>query len=195
MLLDEAGVISTASSILRNLLTSIPTFWGETELLLVIELYLDGSHASAPGGVDLSLLVKTVAKRASPNVLLPTLSNMWSRIQAQPAKFMAFIQVAKISVKAASRPAVLENLRELFKSFLSMFDVCATIETQEVSLIRTVVWSGLTHDKVESALINAFVEVVVKLNETAFRPIFRKMFDWAFASGMWCVLPFGDRHH
>ncbi len=32
-------------------------------------------------------------------------------------------------------------------------------------------------------MISAFMEVVVKLNETAFRPIFRKMFDWAFAAG------------
>ena len=33
----------------------------------------------------------------------------------------------------------------------------------------------------ERAVTAAFIEVVVKLNETAFRPIFRKMFDWAFA--------------
>ena len=32
----------------------------------------------------------------------------------------------------------------------------------------------------ESAAITAFVELVAKLNDTAFRPLFRRLFDWAF---------------
>jgi U3 small nucleolar RNA-associated protein 10 len=32
----------------------------------------------------------------------------------------------------------------------------------------------------ESAVVGAFVEFVTKLNDTAFRPLFRKLFDWAF---------------
>ena len=34
--------------------------------------------------------------------------------------------------------------------------------------------------QVESAAITAFVELVAKLNDTAFRPLFRRLFDWAF---------------
>ncbi len=34
--------------------------------------------------------------------------------------------------------------------------------------------------QVESAVVGAFVELVTKLNDTAFRPLFRKLFDWAF---------------
>ncbi len=34
--------------------------------------------------------------------------------------------------------------------------------------------------QVESAVVAAFVELVAKLNDTAFRPLFRKLFDWAF---------------
>ncbi len=41
--------------------------------------------------------------------------------------------------------------------------------------------------QVESSLTSAFIELIVKLNETAFRPIFRKMFDWAFGNGL-CFL-------
>ncbi|TBU55148.1 armadillo-type protein [Dichomitus squalens] len=167
----DPALISLASNVLRNLLTSIPTFWGESEVLQVIELFLDGSQS--PTTVDaseMSLLVKTAAKRTSPNILLPALCNMWTRTLSETAKdqttkVLAYIQVVKVSIKAASRPAVLENLRELFKTFLSMFNFSVT--------------SG--HSEIEGPLTNAFVEMVVKLNETAFRPIFRKMFDWAFA--------------
>ena len=43
----------------------------------------------------------------------------------------------------------------------------------------------------ESSLIAAFRELVVKLNETAFRPLFRRLYDWAFAgdSGMLLLVP------
>ena len=34
--------------------------------------------------------------------------------------------------------------------------------------------------QMESAVVDAFVEFVTKLNDTAFRPLFRKLFDWAF---------------
>ncbi|OSD00001.1 hypothetical protein PYCCODRAFT_1479448 [Trametes coccinea BRFM310] len=165
----DSALIANAARVLRNLLTSIPTFWGEPELLQVVELYLDSSESSESG--EMSLLVKTVAKRASPNVLLPALCGMWEKSlastakQEQPKRILSFLQVVKVSVKAASRPAVLENLRELFKAFLSMFDLCAEVRSAEV----------------ERNVTAAFIEVVVKLNETAFRPLFRKLFDWAFA--------------
>ncbi|KAI1789700.1 hypothetical protein LXA43DRAFT_1019967 [Ganoderma leucocontextum] len=168
----DPAVIPAVSGILRNLLTSIATFWGEPELFKVIELCLESSQSSTVDASEMSLLVRTVAKRASPNVLLPALCNMWAgtlseKAKDQPARTLAYIQVVKVSIKAASRPAVLENLRELFKTFLSMFDFCASSGSSEV----------------ESSLTNAFIELVVKLNETAFRPLFRKMFDWAFAEG------------
>ncbi|KAI0670242.1 hypothetical protein C8Q78DRAFT_1138718 [Trametes maxima] len=165
----DPALVVPAVHTLRNLLTSIPTFWGEAELLQVIELYLDGSEASTSESADMALLVKTISKRASPTVLLPTLCNMWettvaSQAQNRTKRALSYVRVVKLSVKAASRPAVLENLRDLFKAFLSMFDRSATHSLAEV----------------ENTIINAFMEVVVKLNETAFRPIFRKLYDWAF---------------
>lgn len=81
----DLAVIPAISSILRNLLTSIATFWGEPELLKVIELCLDSSKASTADASAMSLLVRTVAKRASPNVLLPALCNMWTRILSENA--------------------------------------------------------------------------------------------------------------
>ena len=32
----------------------------------------------------------------------------------------------------------------------------------------------------ETRVISAFKELVVKLNEAAFRPLFRRLYDWAF---------------
>ena len=42
----------------------------------------------------------------------------------------------------------------------------------------------------ETRVISAFKELVVKLNEAAFRPLFRRLYDWAFTtdSGAFVVL-------
>ncbi|PIL25975.1 hypothetical protein GSI_11729 [Ganoderma sinense ZZ0214-1] len=134
----DSAVIPAISSILHNLLTSIATFWGESELVKVIELCLDSSQSSTADASEMSLLVRTVAKRASPNVLLPTLCNMWTstvlpKAKDQPTRTTAYIQIVQVSIKAASRPAVLENLRELFKTFLSIFDFCTSSGSPEAS--------------------------------------------------------------
>ena len=55
--------------------------------------------------------------------------------QRDLAKVLAFIRVVRSSVKAASRTAVLENVRELFKTFLSMFDFAAQLGDSEVGVI------------------------------------------------------------
>lgn len=89
--LVDPAVIPAVSSILRNLLTSIATFWGESELVKVIELCLDSSQSSALDASEMSLLVRTVAKRASPNVLLPALCNMWTRTLSLKAKVSVLI--------------------------------------------------------------------------------------------------------
>jgi U3 small nucleolar RNA-associated protein 10 len=34
--------------------------------------------------------------------------------------------------------------------------------------------------QVETAVVSAFVELVAKVNDTVFRPLFRRLFDWAF---------------
>jgi hypothetical protein len=44
--------------------------------------------------------------------------------------------------------------------------------------------STLTITQGEEHVIYAFIEMVVKLNEATFRPLFRKLFDWAFHDGM-----------
>jgi len=74
----------------------------------------------------------------------------------------------KKSLRAAARPVVLENLRSLFNVFVEAFE------------IPSKVLSGDTTE-IEAHAISAFLELVVKLNEAAFRPLFRKLYDWAFA--------------
>lgn len=63
-------------------------------MLSIIELYLNAPQASATDAAELSLLIRTVAKRASPNVLLPALCNMWTRSLAENAKVVVDSKVS-----------------------------------------------------------------------------------------------------
>ena len=38
----------------------------------------------------------------------------------------------------------------------------------------------MSSTQAETRVITAFKELVVKLNEAAFKPLFRRLYDWAF---------------
>lgn len=76
----------------------------------------------------------------------------------------AFFNLVSRTLHGADRSSVLEQLRPLFKMF-----------------IEALSFASPGHN-VETSIISAFRELVVKLNETAFRPLFRRLYDWAFAA-------------
>ncbi|KAJ6630100.1 hypothetical protein B0H10DRAFT_1984968 [Mycena sp. CBHHK59/15] len=134
-------------------------------LTQVSKLYIDHYSTSA---APLTSLMKNVTKRAPTAVLLSALSDMWPSLQATPHtdRLVGYFELLKRSMRAGSRPAVQENVRSLFKIFLEGFNV-----------------EGISTPKseAEAQAISAFIELVVKLNEASFRPLFRKLYDWAFA--------------
>ncbi|KAI0920552.1 hypothetical protein AcV5_010550 [Taiwanofungus camphoratus] len=156
--------------LLQGLLSSIPTFWSDRELVQVISLYLDScTTVLKPEASVMAPVIKVLAKRTPSKVLLPTLSQLWSFVRsdgrnADTSRRVGYFNLMKRAIRAAARPIVIEHLRQLFKTFHEAFDISATEMQKEV----------------EPELIPAFIELVVKLNETAFRPLFRKLCDWAF---------------
>ena len=64
---------------------AIPTFWGNAELGKIVHLYLDHCSFSTDTD-DISAFIKSIAKKASPAVLLPALSELWSSLQGAKVK-------------------------------------------------------------------------------------------------------------
>ncbi|KAJ7146113.1 hypothetical protein C8R44DRAFT_600928 [Mycena epipterygia] len=152
-------------NVLHGLLTSIPTFWGPAELTQVSKLYVEHYASSV---VPLTSLMKTVAKRAPTGVLISALADIWPSLQASPDadRLIGYFDLLKRCLRGGSRPAVQENVRSLFKVFLEGFNVEGISTPQS---------------EAEAEAILAFIELVIKLNEASFRPLFRKLYDWAFA--------------
>lgn len=159
----------TALATLQSLLTTLPTFYGTQELSQVVKLYVNCNSRTATPNNPLTPLIKAIAKRTTPGALMQVLYESWADLGKEQTKedvhgLIGYFTVFKWSLKAAPRANVLEHLRQIFKVFLEAFDVRLSSGAQEV----------------ESYATSAFIELVVKLNENAFRPLFRKLHDWAF---------------
>lgn len=78
---SDAQVRAETIAVLHSLLASIPSFWSGGDFLLIIELYLK-QHSSEPQHQEskLASFVKTLAKRAQPKVLLPSLCDLWIQL-------------------------------------------------------------------------------------------------------------------
>ncbi|KAJ7270708.1 hypothetical protein B0H12DRAFT_1229192 [Mycena haematopus] len=135
------------------------------ELTQVSKLYIE-HHASSDA--PLTTLMKTIAKRAPTGVLISALADMWPLLQTSPHTdhLIGYFELLKRCLRGGPRAAVQENVRQLFAIFLQAFDI-----------------EGIAVPKSEAQAqaISAFIELVVKLNEASFRPLFRKLYDWAFA--------------
>ncbi|KAF8440039.1 hypothetical protein L210DRAFT_3760928 [Boletus edulis BED1] len=144
---------------------------GEAALAtLQTKLYIDYSAVSTIQNNPLTGLTKAISKRTSAEVLLPVLYDLWPNVDKAQTKedvngMIGYFALLKRALHAAPRPEVLDHLRPLFKVFMGAFDVKMVF--------------GFTEG--EPHVISAFTELVVKLNENAFRPLFRRMHDWAFA--------------
>ncbi|KAK1226193.1 snoRNA-binding rRNA-processing protein utp10 [Marasmius sp. AFHP31] len=163
----DRDLASGTVKVLHGLLLSIPTFWSSIELGQVLKLLLDPA-LSLHSHDELSALVKAITKRAPAKTLLPTVSELWPNIERsnQPTSINDYFDILRRAIRNAGRPEVQEHLRALFNVFLSAFD--------------TVKSAPLEANSQKSRAIAAFVELVVKLNETTFRPLFRRLHDWSF---------------
>ncbi|KAI0031465.1 hypothetical protein K488DRAFT_52013 [Vararia minispora EC-137] len=165
-------ISNNALDVLRALFSNVPGFWGGSELTAIFLLYLD-SRSSLHIGESLRTFVRSIAKKASSQVLFPAVFDVWPALENVEAnhadQLEAYFELLRRVLHAATRPVALENTRPVFKLVLDGLD--ARRRLPDVSIPR-----------VENTVIAAFVELVTKLNETVFRPLFRRLFDWAFGN-------------
>ncbi|KAK0216141.1 armadillo-type protein [Armillaria fumosa] len=157
-------LMTVTTEVLHGLLTSIPSFWGSGELTQVIKLYIFTSKGAR--NASLTSFVKTLTKKAPEKVLVPTLTQIWVSLSPSPSidQYDAFFDIVKKFLRVASKGVIQDNLRALFNTFLEAF-------------------GALSHsDLSRTPVVPAFLELIVKINENTFRPLFRRLYDWAFVT-------------
>ncbi|KAG8949590.1 snoRNA-binding rRNA-processing protein utp10 [Tulasnella sp. 419] len=160
-----------ALRVLISGISSTPTFLGE-ELLSVISSCIT---LSADGDPEADDVLETVTENIPGRMLVPMLVKLWENEYSSRKEYherlVSFFEFSKEALSKALREDVMDHLKPLFKLFLGAFD------------LRLSFSSGHIQD-VETAVADAFLEIVTKLNELSFKPLFRRWFDWAFANGL-----------
>ncbi len=113
-----------------------------------------------------------------------------------------FFLLVQRTIKAASRSAFQPLIKSLFTFFLSAFDLRSSysINSATNSIITasqvkgkgneiafnprlSLTSTGDTEiDSIESMIIDAFLDMIEKLNEQGFKPLFARVCDWAFVA-------------
>ncbi|EJU00234.1 hypothetical protein DACRYDRAFT_23206 [Dacryopinax primogenitus] len=175
---DEVDLRVKAFTVPSSVLKALPNFVG-SYLSRVLDAGLDVSRA-LPIEVESArvALLRTTAKQIKGRTLLPALEKAWQVTASREAPSVKFLglysDLLQRSLRAADRADVLGELRPLFKLFLDIFDVRSSYVIAEASA---------EFAAVESVALSAFLQVVVKLSDTAFRPLFRKLYDWHLEGG------------
>ncbi|KAI8823046.1 uncharacterized protein EV422DRAFT_585585 [Fimicolochytrium jonesii] len=116
-------------------------------------------------------LLTNVAEKVAPRIMLPAIfTYLKTALPAGRHSMLALFDLVGKTISHMSRTDLTQYRMELFRFFLVAFDY------------RRIYADTVTEDDietVENSIISAFLQLVMKLNETLFKPLFLKMVDWA----------------
>ncbi|KAH7099410.1 armadillo-type protein [Auriculariales sp. MPI-PUGE-AT-0066] len=158
--------------VFTSFLMSLSSFWGPAELDAVLSLTLQEP-------VDAyKTLRRQIAKKVPGDVLLPALFETWTNGSTKTDEMrsanevVAFFDLVKLALQTAFKDVVMANLKGLTKLHISAFDLRNSHTAAPLAEFE---------GAAENATITSFVQLVIKLNEVSFTPVFRQLYDWAFA--------------
>ncbi|KAF9190434.1 HEAT repeat-containing protein 1 [Haplosporangium sp. Z 767] len=133
----------------------------------------EGSDASKLQILDKNkMLLTEMAHHIQPRILLPPVLGYYeTAVKDGKDSMLALFDLVGQTINAMPRDVIAVHYKQIFKFFLSAFDYRRMYG--QVSERRSTV------PVVEDAVINAFMQLVMKLNETLFKPLFLKSLDWA----------------
>ncbi|KAF9401164.1 HEAT repeat-containing protein 1 [Mortierella sp. AD011] len=119
-------------------------------------------------------LLTEMAHHIQPRVLLPPVLGYYeTAVKDGKDSLLALFDLVSQTIQAMPRDVIALHYKQIFKFFLGAFDY------RRASHERADKERAATVAVVEDAVIEAFMRLVMKLNETLFKPLFLKTLDWA----------------
>ncbi|GAA5816136.1 hypothetical protein MFLAVUS_009661 [Mucor flavus] len=116
-------------------------------------------------------VLSQLACNVSPRVLLtPVFAFYEHAIKNGKKSALALCSIVSEAIRTMSRDVMTSHYKQLFKFFLIAFDIRRA---------HADVFDEADINELEDAIISAFLDLVMKLNETLFKPLFLKVVDWA----------------
>ncbi|WRT69783.1 uncharacterized protein IL334_006774 [Kwoniella shivajii] len=162
-------VTKSSFSVLSSLLEVVSTFISPKQLTTILRTTID----HRPKDPTLSLSVSnTISKRMRTKTLFPVLMDLWKTVQDEQEESMkAFFDLLRLTLKNASRDELPGMMKSVFAFFLDILDLRHRLQLRQVDTI-------IIND-IEDSAIGSFLELVTKLNEATFKPLFIRLYDWA----------------
>ncbi|KAI8359067.1 hypothetical protein EDC96DRAFT_609191 [Choanephora cucurbitarum] len=112
-----------------------------------------------------------LATNVAPRVLLtPVFAFYDTAVKNGKKSVLALYSVVSQAIRTMSRDVMTSHYKQLFKFFLTAFDVRRLHDKH---------FDDADLSEIEGSVITAFLDLVMKLNETLFKPLFLKVVDWA----------------
>lgn len=184
LLATAPALVAAATDLLSSITIAVPSFISSEQLMQTI-----ASVIRTPGSdVDrhLNSYIATLTKRVPTGTLLPSLLGIWQDTRAADEKvsrlvtvcglilidlvqqvLVRFFYVFQRTIRQADRARLPALVRTTFKFFLEALDICHDPQFPTIS---------------EDHMLPAFLDLVEKLNEATFKPLFSRLYDWAVIS-------------
>ncbi|KAF9385202.1 HEAT repeat-containing protein 1 [Podila verticillata] len=134
----------------------------------------EGSDASKLQILDKNkMLLTEMAHHITPRILLPPMLGYYeTAVKDGKDSLLALFDLVSQTINAMPRDVIAVNYKQIFKFFLGAFDFRRAYGHRDQKHSKSVA-------AIEEAVIQAFMQLVMKLNETLFKPLFLKTLDWA----------------
>ncbi|KAF9103403.1 HEAT repeat-containing protein 1 [Mortierella sp. AM989] len=120
-------------------------------------------------------LLTEMAHHIQPRILLPPVLGYYeTAVKDGKDSLLALFDLVSQTIQAMPRDVIALHYKQIFKFFLGAFDYRRASHGQKINKERIASVAF-----VEDAVIEAFMKLVMKLNETLFKPLFLKSLDWA----------------
>lgn len=83
-----------------------------------------------------------------------------------------YFHLLRLALKNAERSTLPGLVKTIFNFFLDVFDLRHKLHSNEKFDLQVI-------NSIEESAIGSFLELVTKLNESTFKPLFTRLYDWA----------------
>lgn len=124
---------------------------------------------------SLSSLLTTLIKNSESQEIFNSIFDTWEKMEKnQKSGLISLLDFLQRSLKFTSRENINKVYKSVFRFILKVWDLRRlTLSEKKAGLTSTDL------NEIENSTLKAFLKMVLKLNETTFRPLFLRIFDWS----------------
>lgn len=167
---ENADLVPLAAvSLLEALVKCIPTFMTPYTQTMLVRC-ADLSFATEELISDKRVLMTTIAQTMPTRNVLEALGGAWKTcIESGKKSLLAVVLAIEELIENTNRKVITGSAKEILALFLQALDIRKDCKD----------WDARAIEQVEKRIISVLLKVVLKMNDSTFRPLFLKLRDWA----------------